>query len=784
MTKARFDVDPWTVSISDVRPESLAHEESVFGLSNGHLGWRGNLDEGDPRGVAGSYLNGVFEEHPMPYAEDAYGYPEVGQSVINVQNGQIIRMLVDDEPFDIETGELSSHDRRLDLRDGTLHRSFEWTSPTGRRVRVESTRVVSLSRRAIAAVRYSVEAVEHAVDITVISELLANEPVPVEHDDPRVQDLLTRPLVTVETDAVGSRATLLHRTRRSGLAVATTMDHEVDAPGYRLVTEAEDDGARTTIRARLDPGERLVIVKYVGHDFEESRASATVRARAETAVTAAMADGWDRLLAEQREVLDDYWRCADVIVEGEPRLQQAVRYALFQVFQSAARAELRSVPGKGLTGAGYEGHTFWDFEAFVLPVLTSTAPDAARQALLWRHSTLPHARDRAAQLHLAGAAFAWRTIDGRESSGYWPASTAAFHINADIAAAVLHYVRATGDVEFEREYGLEILVETARLWVSLGRRDADGTFHIDGVTGPDEYSAIANDNVFTNLMAQLNLRAAADAARRHPERCEDLGVGADEIDEWTATAAAMHIPFDADLGIHPQSAGYTQLERWDFDATGIDQYLLHDHFPYFDLYRKQVLKQADLVLAMHFAHEAFTPEQKIRNFEYYEALTVRDSSLSAAPQAVIAAEVHQLELAYDYLAEVATIDLDDAHGNTHEGLHVAALAGVWTVIVAGFGGMRDTADGLRFAPRLPPRLTRLGFGIRVHGETLRLDVSAPETTYRYSGDEPLKLLHFDQAITVGTDEVTAQTPSPPVPRSRPQQPRHRAPRSAFETDGS
>lgn len=783
MTTARFDVDPWAISVSGVAPDRLAHEESVFGLSNGHLGWRGNLDEGDPRGVAGSYLNGVFEEHPMPYAEDGYGYPDVGQSVINVQNGQIIRLVVDDESFDIETGTLTSHERRLDLRAGTLHRSFDWTSPSGRRVRVESTRIVSLRHRAIAAIRYVVETVDRASDITLISELRANEPLPIEHDDPRVQELLTEPLDAVEAEVVGARATLVHRTRRSGLTVGVAMDHEVLQSRPRVSSEAEDDLARTTIRVRLEPGERLEIVKYVGHDFESALTTATVRDRAEVAVARARADGWNRLLAGQRDVLDDYWRCADVEVEGEPRLQQAVRFALFQVFQAAARAEVRSVPGKGLTGSGYEGHTFWDFEAFVLPVLTATAPDAARQALRWRHSTLHHARDRAKELHFDGAAFAWRTIDGRESSGYWPASTAAFHINADIAAAVLHYVRATGDRDFERDYGLELLAETARLWMSLGRRDADGAFHIDGVTGPDEYSAIANDNVFTNLMAQLNLRGAAAAARRHPQKSRELGIRSAEEEQWDAAASAMYIPFDEVRGVHPQSAGYTDLERWDFESTGADQYLLHDHFPYFDLYRKQVLKQADLVLALHFAHEAFTPEQKARAFAYYEALTVRDSSLSASAQTVIAAEVGHLDLAYDYLAEVATIDLDDVHGNTEEGLHIAALAGVWTAIVAGFGGMRETGDGLRFAPRLPQPITRLAFGVRIHGETLRVEISPTETTYRYSGSTPLTVRHFEEEIVVGAGGVMAVTPPLTDPGPRPPQPLHREPRPAHEAFG-
>jgi alpha,alpha-trehalose phosphorylase len=781
---ARFDVDDWSIGIEGVDAAHLAHEESVFGLSNGHVGWRGNLDEGDPRGVAGSYLNGVFEEHPMPYAEDGYGYPEHGQSVINVPNGQIVRLIVGDEPFDVRHGTVVRHQRRLDLRDGTLTRDLEWVSPSGRRVRVRSTRVVSFTHRSVAAIRYDVTVLDQGAGVTVLSELLANEPLPTVHDDPRVQDLLAEPWDAVSSTADGAAATLVHRTRKSDLTVAVAMDHVVRSSGSEepsVETEAGSDRARTTIRASLDAGESLQILKVIGHEWSGHLSAATLRDRAEVAVADAVRDGWDGIVEGQRARLDEYWECADVRVEGEPRLQQAIRFALFQVFQASVRAELRSVPGKGLTGSGYEGHTFWDFEAFVLPVLTSTAPHAAEQALRWRHSTLDDARERAKQLHLSGAAFAWRTIDGRESSGYWPASTAAFHINADIAAAALHYVRATGDVDFEREAGAEILAETARLWVSLGRRDARGAFHIDGVTGPDEYSALGNDNVYTNLMAQLNLRGAAAAARRHPDVARRLGIQDDEIGGWETAAAAMHIPFDHDRQVHPQADGYTDLEQWDFDATSPDQYLLHDNFPYFDLYRKQVVKQADLVLALYFAHEAFTADEKARAFAYYEALTVRDSSLSAAVQAVIAAEVGHLDLAYDYLAEVATVDLDDLHGNTDEGLHIAAQAGVWTAIVGGFGGMRESDAGLSFRPRLPAALTRLGFGVRIHGCTLRIDVTSDSTTYRLSSGSPLTIRHFDEELVLEPGrEVTASTPPPLSPGPQPTQPRGREPRNARE----
>jgi alpha,alpha-trehalose phosphorylase len=790
MTRPRFDIDEWSIVADGVDVENLAHEESVFGLSNGHVGWRGNLDEGDPRGVAGSYLNGLFEEHPMPYAEEGYGYPECGQSVINVSNGQIIRLIVGDEPFDIRRGALESHTRRLDFREGTLEREVEWASPVGQRIRIRSTRVVSFAHRSVAAVHYRVQAVDAPTEVTIISELLANEPLPITHDDPRVQELLGEPLEAVESAARGRAATLVHRTRKSGLTAAVAMDHRVSASGRSepsVDTELDPAGdrVRTFVRASLDTGETLEIVKVVGHEFSSDLSTAALRDRAESAVADALRAGWNMLVTEQRTHLEEFWECADVRVDGPARLQQAVRYALFQVFQASARMELRSVPGKGLTGSGYEGHTFWDFEAFVLPVLTSTLPHAAEQALRWRHSVLDHARDRAKQLHLQGAALPWRTIDGREASGYWPASTAAFHINADVAGAVLHYVRATGDVAFEGEAGLEVLVETARLWISLGRYDPHGGFHIDGVTGPDEYSAIANDNVFTNLAAQMNLRGAAAAARRHPDVARALAVADDEIARWELAAAAMTVPFDVERAVHSQSAGFTDLERWDFESTTPNEGLLHDRFPYFDLYRKQVVKQADLILALFFAHEAFTAEQKARAFTYYEAITVRDSSLSAMAQAVIAAEVGHLDLALDYLAEVATLDLDDLHGNTGQGLHVAALAGVWTAITAGFGGMRDSDSGMRFYPRLPTQIDRLEFGVRIHGCILRVEVRPSETTYRLASGEPLTITHHDEQLVLDAGHpVTVGIPPLQPPGPEPRQPRGRAPRPALEAFGS
>ncbi len=725
-----FQNEPWCLREAKFDPDLLPHSESLFALSNGHIGWRGNLDEGEPHELPGSYLNGVYEERPLPYAEAGFGYPDSGETLINITNGKLIRLLVDDEPFDVRYGRLHSHERALDLRAGVLRRDVEWESPAGRTVRIHSTRLVSLTQRSIAAVCFEVEPVDGRARVVLQSELIANEELPPPAADPRAAAALSSPLECDLHEESGDQITMVHTVRNSRLRVAAAMDHVVEGPeGTYGKAVSNSDLGRYTVAAVLKPGEKLRLVKFVAYGWSETRSLPAVRDQVDAALSAVRQTGWDGLLREQRACLDHFWSCADVEIEGDAEIQQAVRFALFHLYQAGVRAEQRAIPAKGLTGNGYDGHAFWDTETFVLQVLTYTAPYAVAHALAWRHSTLPAARERAKQLGLRGAAFPWRTISGRECSGYWPAGTAAFHINADIADAVLRYRLATHDTAFERETGSELLVETARLWCSLGHFDGAGQFRIEGVTGPDEYSALSDNNVYTNLMAQQNLAAAADAVQRDPDLAHRFDVGPDEVDYWRAAAKGMFVPYDESRGVHPQAEGFTEHEYWDFEDTKPDQYPLLLHFPYFQLYRKQVIKQADLVLALHLRGNAFDERDKARDFEYYEPLTVRDSSLSACSQAVIAAEVGHLRLAYDYLGEAALMDLDDLERNSANGLHLAALAGSWIALVAGFGGLRHREDGLFFAPRLPAGWDRMTFRLLLDGRVLTVEVGKHQATY-------------------------------------------------------
>jgi alpha,alpha-trehalose phosphorylase len=665
------------------------------------------------------------------------------------------------------------------MRAGVLRRSVEWTSPSHQTVKVSSTRLVSFAQRAIVAIEYIVEPVGGPARIVVQSELIANEEMPSLVDgDPRAAAGSSSRLRAVFQEGTKDRAVMVHETAGSGLRVAAGMRHEVDGPEQTsAAVETYDDLARLVVACTLEPGHKLRIVKYVAYGWSRVRSTPALVDQASAALSEAVSTGWDGLVKAQRRFLDEFWDGADVEIEGDPELQQATRFGLFHVLQAGARTEQRAIAAKGLTGPGYDGHAFWDSEAFVLPVLTYTRPQAAADALRWRHRTLDQARARAAQLELGGAAFPWRTIHGEESSGYWPAGTAAFHINADIAAAVIRYQQAVDDSAFAREIGLELLVETARVWCSLGHRDPSGGFRIDGVTGPDEYSAIADNNIYTNLMAQRNLRAAADAVELHVEAASALGVGAQEAAFWRDAAAAVVIPFDKQRGVHAQSEGFTDHEVWDFAGTPPEQYPLLLHYPYFQLYRKQVVKQADLVLALHVCGDAFTPAQKLADFDYYEPLTVRDSSLSACTQSVIAAEVGHLDLAYAYYREAALMDLDDLEHNVRDGLHIASLAGAWTAAVAGFGGMRDYDGQLSFKPQLPEEITHLAFRLCFRGSTFKVEIEPTQVTYRLLNGEAVEVQHYGSTVQMTADgpatlpihaRERSKSPSQPEGREPPQ----------------
>jgi alpha,alpha-trehalose phosphorylase len=394
----------------------------------------------------------------------------------------------------------------------------------------------------------------------------------------------------------------------------------------------------------------------------------------------------------------------------------------------------------------------------VLPFLAYTNPEAARKLLRFRWRMLDAARHRAAELSQAGALYPWRTINGEEASAYYAAGTAQYHINAAVAYALERYLTATGDQEFLEHEAVDILVETARLWEDLGFFANNGAerFHIHGVTGPDEYTTVVNDNTYTNVMARFNLGFACWAvqtvAESNPAAYAALvrrtGLTDDEVVAWKQAANAMFIPYDEELGIHPQDVNFLEREIWDFRGTPSDKYPLLLHFHPLVIYRHQVLKQADVVLAMFLRRKHFSAEQRRRNFDYYDPLTTGDSSLSACVQSIVAADVGYPDLAIDYFKQSLYLDLADTHGNTSDGVHIANAGGVWSSIVYGFAGMTDREGTLGFNPRLPKQWRSIRFRLQWRGETLQVSVDRKRCLVELLTDGEVEL-----TVGVGADSA-------------------------------
>ena len=755
-----FPPDEWRVIEARYSDEFAARTETVFSLGNGFIGIRGSFGEGRPALAPGTFINGFHETWPIVHAESAPALARTGQTIVNVPDATILKLYVDDEPFYLPTARVHDYARVLDMRAGTLTRELVWATDAGKHVRIISRRIVSLEHRHLVAMTYEVTMLDQGAPVAISSMVLNRQD---DHlsgrlpesrpGDPRLATVLPDRVLNAQlTELAGLRILLGYQTTSSKMTLGVGVDHVIDtACAYHAAGSAGEDSSELVVTADAPPGVPIRITKYAAYQTSRSIPVPELAGRCRRTLDRAVSGGFEVIAAAQRVQLDRFWDRADVRVQGGENLvrpQQAIRWNLFQVAQASWRAEGAGIPAKGLTGQAYEGHYFWDTEVYVLPFLTYTQPRIARNLLRFRYSMLGRARERAAQMSQRGALFPWRTINGEEASSNFQQGTAQYHIDADIAYAVMRYARVEGSGRMLGEIGAQILVETARLWEDLGFYGTDGRFHIHGVTGPDEYTTVVNDNAYTNLMARLNLHSAAadgppGCARNGPLTTSPWstrwGCSPGEAESWERAAAAMHVPFDANRGIHPQDATFLDREVWDLAATPPGKFPLLLHYHPLVIYRYQVLKQSDVVLAMFLLGDEFSAEQKRRNFEYYDPLTTGDSSLSACVQSIIAAEIGKDREALEYFEYALLMDLANVAGNASEGVHIAAAAGVWSALVFGFGGVRDFDGRLSFAPRLPHDWKELAFSLRFRDRQIRVQLTHDEERYLLDEGAPLEV---------------------------------------------
>jgi alpha,alpha-trehalose phosphorylase len=745
LDRDRFPVDPWRLTELRFDADDAGVTESLFAVGNGFLGMRGDNTEGRRGHEHGTFVNGLHETWKIRHPEKAYGFAEVGQTIVNAPDSKIIRLYVDDEPLVLDEADLLDYSRTLDFRDGVLRRELLWLTPAGKRVRVVSDRLVSFPERHLGITTLEVTMLDADAPLTISCQLLNRQDGEDEYagggdtevlNDPRkTQGVSERVLEPREYWQRDGRSVLSYRVANSGMTLALAADHTMDtANEYSVNYSIEPDIAKTMYSVRAKQGVPVRVTKVVSYHSSQRTPTRELIDRCQRTLDRTKSEGIELQYAKQRAWLNDYWLRSDVEIPGQDDVQQAVRWNLFQLAQAAARADGLGIPAKGVTGSGYSGHYFWDTEIYVVPYLAYTSPLWARNALRARATILPLARDRARALNEAGALFPWRTINGEEASAYYAAGTAQYHINADITFALAKYVDATGDVDFLADGAIDIAVETARMWMTLGfwRDNGDATFEIHGVTGPDEYTTVVNNNLYTNVMARFNLRYARKVVRSIERARPDaydrmvarLGLRPEELDEWDRAASTMAIPYSESLEIHPQDSHFLEREVWDLAATPESQKPLMLHFHPLVIYRFQVLKQADVVLALFLQGDQFTSREKLADFDYYDPLTTSDSTLSNVVQSIIAAEIGYRELALEYFLHTAFVDLADLHKNTADGVHVASAGGVWSALVCGFGGMRDYDGKLSFDPRLPEDWPELRFRLTWHSTRILVELTA------------------------------------------------------------
>ena len=779
-----YPADEWSVVEKAFHPEFLAQLETILALGNGYLGMRGCPEEGGPNAENGTFINGFYETRPIVYGEEAYGFARTGQTICNVTDSKIIKLFVDDEPFWVSDAHVLTYDRRLNMRSGTLDREILWETPAGKQVLIKSRRLVSLPNRHVAAISYCVTLLNAQAFVVLSSEMAADHSgAPGNEADPRqARAFLGRVLHPRASYSKGWRVVLCHATEKSRFTLTCATDHalETSCPYSCKVVHGADFG-QVAFTIEAQPGRPIQLIKYMVYHTSRTASAEELCGRAEWTLDRVVSQGFQRLLGAQEQYMDDFWRRSDVrikdiwedrIKRSTVEIQQAIRFNLFHILQASARAEDTGVPAKGLTGQAYEGHYFWDNEIYLLPFLIYTSPCIARNLLAFRYKMLPQARARANELGHRGAMFPWRTISGEEASAYYAAGTAQYHINADIMYALRKYVQSTGDEAFLRDFGAEMLVETARLWLDLGFYSAakGGKFCINGVTGPDEYNAVVNNNAYTNLMARENLRYATQVVQSlratEPDAYNALAhktaLEPSEVNAWSRAAESMYVPYDEKLKIIPQDDNFLDKEPWDFQNTPADHYPLLLFYHPLNIYRKQVIKQADVVLAMFLLGDSFSLEAKKRNFDFYDPLTTGDSSLSSCVEAIIAAQVGDIDKAIRYGMAALLMDLADVGGNVKDGCHIASMGGTWMMLTYGLAGMRDHDGTLSFWPRRAPEDNAIfRFPVTYRGQMVEVEISPDNVEYALREGERLVILHETEGI-----ELTRENPRAVRPVSR------------------
>ncbi|HHU11695.1 MAG TPA: HAD hydrolase-like protein, partial [Clostridiaceae bacterium] len=751
-------------------PADLQVQESLFHLGNGYLGMRGYFPEHrdtaygeDMPSMRGTYINAFFERIPMQYPEAHVGFPLEGERMVVLPDARRLTIDFDNEAISPLRSNVENFERFLDPMQGQSGHSYDYVSD-GSDFSVEIREMLSFMRREVFCQRLTIRSHDEPLDLTVRAGVDGRARNATGSSDPRI----AAPADTLKTDmkTVNNTGLLTVDARtgesnlRASIAEILTADYSTDPdrePYLNTEYEITPNMAYATFRISLPAHSHIRITRYVA--YADSRRVQDPAQTAERRVREAKAYGWANLAAEQTAYLASFWQRHRITIDGDSESQRALDFAVYSLLQSAAHDGISLIPAKGLSGEGYEGHYFWDFEIYLFPFFLWSWPERAKKLLDYRVNTLDQAKKNARILgYERGAQYAWRTITGPECSGYFPSGSAQLHINADIAHSIYQYFLLTGDLAYLADGGADVLIETARTWLEVGTW-RDNHFMIFGVTGPDEYTCLIDNNYYTNRAAAANLRAAVDIVDRLDDAgltgaVERTGLTIEERSQFLGAADSMYLPYDERLGINAQDDSFLLLPEWDFANTPDDHYPLLLHYHPSKLYRHQVLKQPDTTLAHFLFEEDLQSDTVRRSRHYYERRTTHDSSLSPCIYGAMAARDGEMKKAWHYFTLTRDTDLRNLQGNTADGLHLGNLGGTWLFVKMGFAGLTQSGQTLCLDPRLPQQWKRLAFGVTYHGDRLDISIDRLETTLFWHGATPLSILYKGRPVTLAPNEET------------------------------
>ncbi len=768
--KPIYPIQVWDITEQEFKRENNYRNETTFALSNGYIGTRGTFEEAYPfdidTGLEGNFVNGFYESEQIRYGEANFGSPLLSQSLLNLPNLKEIRVMLDGELFSMEEGSVEEYSRTLHMKEGILERKLVWTSSLGHKTKIRISRLVSFARKNIMVIQYQVTPLNYSGKIRFASKLEADVENHTRKTNPIVDygpfgRRLLKTCIRTERD----RSYYEGATKGSRLTMACGSAHEIFRGTQSVDREDLWNGKQGEWSAVLSAeveakeGETITLDKFICYTTELDMPKEKLEGFVNQELSDALQEGYACLKEKQKTYMESFWKTADVKIKGNEALQQGIHFNLYHILQAAGRDGKTGMGAKGLSGEGYEGHYFWDTEMYVLPVLVYTEPQAARQLLDYRYGTLEQARKRARILgHEKGALYPWRTINGEEASTYYPLGTAQYHINADIAYALSLYLQVTGDVEYLKEKGAEILIETARVWADVGSfaECRDGKYCICDVTGPDEYNVLVDNNFYTNLMARENLRHGVETVEyleKNAPEClkrleEKLDFSVEETGLWKKIVENMYFPYDEKRKIYPMDDGFMMRKPWDETKIPPEKraWLYENYHPLF-IMRHRMSKQADAILGMYLHSHLFTEEEIRRNYDFYQEVTLHHSSLSTCIFGIVACDIGYLDTGYEYFSQSARMDLDDYHNNFYAGIHAANMAGTWQAIVNGFAGMRCQESELRFKPAIPKEWEAYSFRLKYRGTLLEVSISKEEARFTILEGEKIR-------FRIGAKEIT------------------------------